>query len=91
MNANRASLANIETKKVDIDGGERTFTVRLSASGLPPATHFWCSWQMTDEIDVDLRRVLKTWIDSDEARVFNGNLRSREWVLSNIGLQRINA
>lgn len=27
----------------DSDGGQKTFTVALSTTGKPPATHFWCS------------------------------------------------
>lgn len=83
-----AAQANTRTRGVD-EGGD-TFTVALSVSGSLPATHYWCSWQMTDNIDVDVRRVLQTLIDSGEARVFNGNQRSRAWVLGNIGLKRIN-
>jgi hypothetical protein len=41
--ANQAALGFDET------GGDRTFTVGLSADGQEPATHFWASIQMREE------------------------------------------
>lgn len=84
-----AQQANIEAKRIDTDGGERTFTVQLSASGNLPATHYWCGWQMTDDIDVKLRRLLRDLITSGEARVFDGLTRSPEQVLTTAGLKVI--
>lgn len=47
--ADLAAQANLAAKQSDTDpvGGERTFTVPLSASGNLPAQAYWCSWQMT--------------------------------------------
>ncbi len=38
------SQANALSKsEFDSDGGEKTFSIGLSATGKPPATHYWCS------------------------------------------------
>ncbi len=38
------SQANALSKsEFDSDGGEKTFSIGLSETGKPPATHYWCS------------------------------------------------
>lgn len=40
--------ANAAAKTVDTIGGERTFTVGLSADGTGDPSHFVCDWAMTE-------------------------------------------
>ena len=47
--ANKQSVANLDADKVNTGKDQRTFTVGLSASGNLPASHFWCSWLMSDK------------------------------------------
>ena len=41
--ANQAQANALAKSEFDSDGGEKTFTVGLSADGKEPATHYWCS------------------------------------------------
>lgn len=82
-----AAVANARAKEVDTVGGERTFTEGLSLTGLPPATHYWCSWQMDDDWDARIKQKLQNAVDNGNAFVFNGNIRTPEWVLQQLGLK----
>lgn len=44
-----AAKANLAAKQPDTDpvGGDKAFTVPLSATGDLPATAFWCNWALT--------------------------------------------
>lgn len=43
-------ISNNLSKNIDTEGGERTFTVPLAKNTKPNTiTHYWCSWQMTQE------------------------------------------
>lgn len=90
ITASKALEANDRASEIDTNRRD-IFIVGLSSNGNPPATHYWCSWQITDTINTRLRAKLQTLIDNNVARVFNGNILSREQVLSNTGLKRINA
>jgi hypothetical protein len=41
--ADRERANGVAKANFDPDGGEKTFSIGLSASGSAPATHFWCS------------------------------------------------
>ncbi|MGZ4962535.1 MAG: hypothetical protein ACXWIU_06970 [Limisphaerales bacterium] len=41
--ADQTQANALAKSEFDSDGGEKTFTVALSATGKPPATHYWCS------------------------------------------------
>jgi hypothetical protein len=89
VKAAAAAAANARAKELDSEGGERTFTVGLSTTGLPPVTHYWCSWQMDDDWDARIKENLQNAVDNGNAWVFNGNIRTPEWVLQQLGLKRV--
>lgn len=89
VTANIAANANSRAKEVDLIGGEKTFNVGLSATGNLPATHYWCSWQLGDDWDARLKEKLKQAIDAGNAWVFNGNTRTPNSILTELGLKII--
>lgn len=52
--------ANVQAKLVDTVRGEFTWTVELSPSGNPPATHYWCNWQMKPGELIQLKHLLES-------------------------------
>lgn len=84
----KRAAANVETKKVDAAGGDKTFDAgSLSASGVAPATHSWCSWAMTD---AELAALSVTFKDGVNGyRVFDGNKTTSDEALVACGLKRI--
>jgi hypothetical protein len=89
VKAAAAAAANARAKEIDIAGGERTFVVGLSATGARPATHYWCSWNLSDGDHDSLRTKLQTAVDSNNARIFNGDLMMPEDVLATVELSRL--
>lgn len=89
VKAEAAEVANARAKEVDAAGGERTFSVGLSATGKAPATHFWCSWQLPDgDYDV-LCQKLQPVVNDNGAQIFNGNRTTPDEVLATLGLTRL--
>lgn len=86
VTAAAAANANARAKEVDPEGGHRTFTAPLSPTGDEPATHYWCSWVMRDSDDTSMRAKLAAADAAGHARVFNGNARTPESVLAELGL-----
>ena len=87
--ASLAPQANAGAKQNDLDpvGGEKTFTVPLSATGSLPATHYWCNWQMTpDHWDAAQTRIKSL---GAEVRVFDASTITPQEVLDTLGLQTI--
>jgi len=89
VKAAAAQAANNRAKEIDVAGGERTFTVGLSASGKLPATHYWCSWRLPDGDHDAIRSKLQAAIDANNARVFNAATTSPDEVLATLGLKRL--
>lgn len=89
VTAEIAAQANARAKELDAEGGERTFTVGLSATGAAPATHYWCNWGLTGSGDAAVRSRLGALVDAGSAKVFDGNSRAPESVLAEVGLRRI--
>lgn len=104
--ADVAALANVAASRSDTDsaGGDRTFTVGLSASGNAPAQAYWCSWAMTNAQAAAIRQRLRdqgaTVAEvapvpaggtpaSNRFAVFDADDWTPEQVLAKIGLQRI--
>jgi hypothetical protein len=81
--------ANARAAELDREGGENTFNVPLSISGNLPATHYWCSWQLDDDWDRQLKEKLQQVVTNGNAWVFNGNNRTPDSILTELGLQRI--
>ncbi len=84
-----AATANTRSKEVDTVGGDKTFTVGLSASGSGPVTHYWCNWQMTLNEQTALLAKLQPTIDAGRARVFDAKSNEPEDVLATLGLKRV--
>lgn len=82
-------VANAQAKKVDTHGGEFTFTVALSPSGLPPATHYWCNWQMTSEERTALEGYLAGLKNQGLGWAYDAVEYTPEQVLDERGLQRL--
>ena len=54
--------ANAQAKaSFDRRGGERTFTTRLSATGVEPATHFVCAGLLNDDDYTAVKSLLVTY------------------------------
>jgi hypothetical protein len=87
VRANVAAAANTHGRAEE-EGGD-PFTVGLSATGLEPATHFWCSWALRPAQVTSLNQRFGALVDGTRVRVFNGNQQSPEAVLATCGLQRI--
>jgi hypothetical protein len=92
VTAAAVTAANGRANQVDRTGGDKTFTVGLSATGLVPATHYWCSWLMTPGEYTDLTTRLDGIPNASlHVRVFDGNVMTAEDVLAATGLRRIEA
>lgn len=91
VTADVAASANAEAKKIDTIGGERTFTVGLSATGAAPATHYWCSWQLTPEQYDQLTSLLATLTTQSKAWLYDGMTTTPEQVLAARALKRLEA
>ncbi len=63
--------ANAKAKLVDTGQGidDATWTVGLSPSGNPPATHLWCNWQMKPD-EGDELQILLAEIPGHNEQVF---------------------
>lgn len=86
------NAANARAKEVDTVGGERTFTMGLSATGTAPATHYWCGWWMQPAEYAGLSAKLNSMPQAgSRVWIYDGNTTSEEVVLTTMGLQRINA
>ena len=92
--------ANTRAKQVDTRGGEYTFMAPLFAAGSTGtvATHYWCSWAMSDRDHNNLQALLDSLKTSGEARVFAASpalaeegLATPASVLATLGLERIPA
>jgi len=82
--------ANTWAAQVDTGGqGDRTFTVALSPTGLPPATHYWCGWQMDPTDDSGMRTRLAAAVAAGNAFVYDGLTVDPQTVLAGLGLQRV--
>jgi len=81
--------SNAKAKEVDAPGGEKTFTVPLSASGSAPATHYWCRWVQTPGEDLSLRGKLAVHVAQGRAWIYDGNTTTPEQVLAERGLKRV--
>lgn len=59
--ADLAAAANLAAKQPDTDpaGGDRTFTVGLSATGSAPAQAYWCNWALTNAQAAAIRNRLQ--------------------------------
>lgn len=65
----------------------RTFTVGLSATGLDPATHYWCNWQTTQ---AQWDALTARFPDGKQGvRYFDAETTTPEQALAATGLQRI--
>jgi hypothetical protein len=71
------------------DPGGDPFTVQLSPTGAPPATHRWCSWALRPGQVASLNARFGALADGARVRVFNGNQQTPEQVLAACGLQRL--
>lgn len=92
VTAAAVTTANGRANQVDRTGGDKTFTVGLSATGLIPATHYWCSWLMTPGEYSDLTTRLSGIPNAAlMVRVFDGNATTAEDALAAMGLRRIEA
>jgi len=89
VTASAAGAANARAKEVDPEGGERAFTAGLSPTGEEPATHYWCSWALRESDDGAMRTKLAAAVAAGLARVFNGNARTPESVLAELGLAMV--
>lgn len=89
VDADTAAVANARAAELDVAGGAQTFTVGLSPSGNPPATAYWCSWQMTPGWDSGIRTRLQNAINANKARVYDGLTTTPEQVLAALGLRRL--
>lgn len=61
VRADLATKANAAASKPDTDpdGGDKAFTVPLSASGSAPAQAYWCSWWMNTATAAAIRQRLR--------------------------------
>jgi hypothetical protein len=87
--AARLGQANNLAAQVDTGGhGDKTFRgLGLSATGVAPATHYWCSWQLTQ---ADWTSLSAKFPDGSLGiRYFDADLFNSEQVLTTLGLQRI--
>lgn len=91
ISADIQAKANAWAKNIDPDGGENTFNVPVYRVGLPQITPdgFWCSWAMTIDEDTNIKslRDKMSALDRDKIRIFNGNTRTPESVLAELGLE----
>lgn len=103
--ADLAAAANAAAKHASFDpNGERTFTVGLSPTGLPPATAYWMSCQLTPAMATAIRARLRAagataaevtpvppGATPTLARVavFDAEVWSAEEVLVAVGLRRV--
>lgn len=87
----RDKATNDLAQKVDPAGGDNAFNVPLYPAGGPQAspTHYWCSWAMTDDEDTNIKalRTALAAADRSKVRMFNGNTRTPESVLAELGLE----
>lgn len=82
------NVANLQAAKVDTDGGgEQTFTVGLSPTGQPPATHYWCSWQMTPGERASFINFMEALVNSGRAWIYDGEVVTPAEILAEHGLQ----
>lgn len=91
IKAVRLVQANMRTRLVDAEGGERTFTNGLVPVGSlldTPPTHYWCSWAMRITEDSDIRARLQAWVDTGDCWVFNGNTTTPEELLVQFNMER---
>ena len=73
---------NAEQIAKEADGSvDNVFSLELSPTGTPPATHYWCGWTVTPE----QHDVLKTI----EGTIFDAEQTSPDEVLTQLGLQCI--
>jgi hypothetical protein len=84
-----ADACNTHAQAIDPDGGDRTFTVGLSATGSAPATHYWCGWSLVPAHDSAIRSRLAALVAANQARVYDGTAVTPDDVLGTLGLQRI--
>ncbi len=81
-----AATANARAKLIDTVGGEYTFTAGLSADGRAPASHYWCSWKMSNTDHDGLLTEIESIVDDKEAETFDGDTLSPSDVLATLGL-----
>lgn len=87
VKAAEAQKSNDQAKTVDRAGGERTFTIGLSPTGEGPPTHYWCSWAMEPGDKVNINKLLDGAAKKKDAYVFDGDARTPESVLAELGLK----
>lgn len=87
ISALQSSAAAIKAKDWDPDkGGDKTFSVRLSANGKEPATHLACETALTDAM---LAKVLAATTAVGTMQVFNCQDWTFDEVLAHLKLKRI--
>jgi len=55
VTADEKDAANAEAQKYDRIGGDKTFSVGMSATGEEPWTHYWCSWLMDEGDHINMK------------------------------------
>jgi hypothetical protein len=82
-----AAAANAKAAEIDAEGGTQTFNVGLSPAGALPASHFWCSWQLTPAQEEGLRDRLAGAVAAGEVRIYDGTVVTPAGALAGAGLQ----
>jgi hypothetical protein len=68
----------------DSEGGDKTFTVGLSANGEEPFSHYWCNWR----VDAATESAVTThFAGVTGASVYNCGEYTNQQVLDALGLQ----
>jgi len=84
--------ANRRAKESELDptGGDKSFTIGLSASGDEPATAYWCNWSMTQaQWDRAKSRFQAMDLDPTKIRIYNAATFTPQQVLDTLGLKVI--
>lgn len=88
VNATIAANVNTRALEVDPEAGQ-VFTIGLSPTGQLPITHYWCGWQVTEDQRSGLLQRLQQAVDNGNARVYNGDNRTPQEILTILGLKTV--
>lgn len=84
--------SNNVSRRATLDpiGGSKTFTVPLVpiSAGAPPATHYWCGWQVTQAQWDELWSEFREGNGKRQSRMYDGDVWNAEAVLADMGLMR---
>src|SRR5258705_219116 len=87
VTAAAAAAANAKAAEIDPEGGAQAFSVGLSVTGALPASHFWCSWQLTPGQEQGLRDRLAAAVAAGDARIYDGTALTPTAALADAALQ----